>query len=193
MKIVCSALCGLFVGIIFSFLFFNNGINKESTVDIDKEIDACKYEISKIDTELSKYSGGLYCDLLKMQKAVYEETIAALGQKRIQLVHLIKFNYEIKNSTVFPLGDVSQCELEISKLKEEIQKGFEESSQYAPCLVKSLIDTRVATEQFTLSGLQRARIAYKFGLPILLFSQERTGQSFEAPVKQSPEMDSKAL
>ena len=31
-----------------------------------------------------------------MQKAVYEETIAALGQKRIQLVHLINLTMKLK-------------------------------------------------------------------------------------------------
>lgn len=195
MKIFLSSIVSFAVGSLLVFMFFNYNITARSNINIDSDIALCKDEISRIDKELSKYSGGLYYNLMLLQRAIYGESIAALEQKRFQLVHWINFTYSSEKKSHLPIGNQDQLDSDIASIKKSINDGIKESAQYKPCLVKSLIDARVATDQFTLAGLQRAKIANRYELPILLFPQERSGgKAEESPsFKQSPELDFKAL
>lgn len=70
-------------------------------------------------------------------------------------------------------------------IKKSLQK-------YNPCLIKSLIDTRIEQTRLTLSGLERAKVAAKYNLPYLLAESEKKEKKAEK-LKQSPEVDKESL
>lgn len=194
MKNIIFLIIGCVVGCVAVTVFFTYNINKESTTAIDAEILQYENKISLLDSEISKYSGGLYPALLSVQKAIYGDTVAALKMKRSQLAHWIVMRYTAKATTQLPTGKMENYQQEIAFLEAKIKNDKAESARYNPCLVKSLIDARIAQEELTVAGLERAMIAQKYGIPFLILPDEKQKKpTVKPPVVQSPQQDKEAL
>lgn len=193
MKSLLALILGIIIGGCAVFGYFNYTINKESTAEINKELDIFNKKISALDKEISGYSGGLLPTLLKVQRAVYADAVASLETKKSQFSHWIMLNYPSSAETEKPAGDTEAYDKEIANLESKIEEDKKESAQYRPCLVKSLIDTRIAQNRLTLSGLERARIAKKYNLPFLVIQGEKVPSVPEEEVKQTPEQDKDAI
>lgn len=184
---------GAFIGAGAMFGYFNYSINRESTVQIDSEVASFNNKISDLDKEIAKYQGGLLPGLLKTQRAIYAETVASLEAKKAQFAHWIRLDYPASLNAEIPAGDVKAYEDEIAKLEKGIEADMQESAKYGPCLVKSLIDTRIAQNQLTQAGLERAKIAKKYNLPILSIPGDKEPAPVEPPLVQTPEQDKESL
>lgn len=187
----------LFIGIIIGgclvFGFVNYNIKKESTIEIDNKITEFNKKISLLDNEIEKYQGGIILSLLKTQRAIYTDIIAALEVKKAQMSHWIILNYQVATEVTMPVGEIQNYDTEISRLQKKIDNDKEESAQYKPCLVKSLIETRIAQTKLALSGLERAKIAKQYNLPFLLIPGEKATKDIAPKINQSPEQDKDAL
>lgn len=195
-KCIAFTTFGIIIGAILATTFFTCNINKESTEQIDNEIIIYNKKIDELNNEISKYASGLLPSLLKIQKSVYEETVASLLQKKSQMAHWITLNYKLSSSQIMPSQKMDDINKEINNLKLSIENDEKESAKYNPCLIKSLIETRIAQQQFTLSGLERAKIAYKYNIPFLIFPNEFLNKDNERKPelpKQTPEEDKAAL
>ena len=190
-KNILSFILGVIIGCSTAFCYFNYHITKESTEKIDKEIAIYNKKISDIDKEIEGFTG-LIPTIKQAQRAIYTETIAALEAKKTQFLHWIVFTYPISGKYVFPLGDTEAYNEEISELNKSIEDDKKESAKYNPCLIKSLIDTRIEQTRLTLSGLERAKVAVKYNLPYLLAESEKKEKKAEK-LKQSPEVDKESL
>lgn len=184
---------GLIFGAAIVFGYFSYNINKESTSNIDKEITNFKEKISALDIEIAKYKGGLLPTILTVQRAIYSETVASLELKKTQIFHLIKFNYSVPTDIIIPAGNTESYEKEIAELEKKIAEDQKESEKYRPCLIKSLIETRIAQTRLTLSGLERAKIAKQYNLPFLSIATEKAPQLGQQEQNQTPEADKEAL
>lgn len=168
MKTIFGIIAGILIGSLCTFAFFTYNINHESTELINSDIEKYNKSITELDKEIAKYSGGLLLSMLQLQKAIYMNNISALEAKKTQLAHWIVFNYDIKDAATLPLGELDAYNDEIKELRIKIANDEKESAKYSPCLIKSLIDSRIAQQQLTLSGLERAVIAKKYNLPFLI-------------------------
>lgn len=192
MKNYLFLIAGLLIGGAVVFIYMNNNINKISTEEIDKELEKLNKKITILDTEIAKYKSGLLPSLLNVQRAIYEETVAALELKKAQFSHWINLNYNIKNPASMPYGEVHDYDKEITKLEEKIQSDKKESDKYKPCLIKSLIDTRIAQTQLLLSSIERAKIAKQFNLPFLEITNKKETED-SPPLIQSQSEDKDSL
>jgi len=195
-KYILLTTIGIIIGALLATTYFTYNINKESTEQIDNEIKQYNNKINELDKEISKYVSGLLPLLLKLQKSIYAETVASLEQKKSQLAHWITLNYKLSSTQVMPVHKIDDIDKEINNLKLIIEKDKMESAKYSQCLIKSLIETRIAQQQFTLSGLERAKIAYKYNIPFLLLQNENLNSDKEVKPerpKQTPEEDKSAL
>lgn len=193
MKNFLMLIIGAIIGGACVFGYFNYSINTESTAQIDKELTAFNNKISELDKELSQYKGGLLPSLLKIQRAIYAETVASLEAKKAQFAHWIRLDYPASLDATIPAGDVKGYEVEIARLEKGIEADRQESAKYKPCLVKSLIDTRIAQNQLTLAGLERAKIAKQYNLPMLSVPGDKEPAPVEPPLVQTPEQDKESL
>ena len=193
MKNILMLIIGALIGGVCVFGYFNYSINRESTTQIDSEVAIFNNKISALDNEIAKYQSGLLPSLLKAQKAIYAETVASLEAKKAQFTHWIKLDYPVSFDVTIPVGDVKGYEEEITKLEKSIEADKQESAKYKPCLVKSLIDTRIAQNQLTQAGLERAKIAKKYNLPILSLPGDKDPVPADAPLVQTLEQDKESL
>lgn len=193
MKNILMLVIGALIGGACVFGYFNYSINRASTAQIDSELTIFNNKISDLDKEIAKYKSGLLPSLLKTQKAIYAEIVASLEAKKAQFAHWISLDYPVSLSATIPAGDVKGYEEEIAKLEKGIEADKQESAKYKPCLVKSLIDTRIAQNQLTQAGLERAKIAKKYNLPILSIPGDKEPTPAEAPLVQTPEQDKESL
>ncbi len=196
MKKILILLTGVVIGALSATIFFTTSINKESTKDIDNDIAIFSKKITDVDAEIAKYSGGLVLSLLKSQREIYQNSVAALQQKRAQIAHWIVFNYNIDSKHTMPHGSIENYKREIEEINKKIEHDTAESALYSPCLVKSLIESRIAQNKFSLSGVERALIAQKYNIPFILLpneAQKSEDKPKASPVKQSPEEDLNSL
>jgi len=193
MKKILFLLIGIVIGACCASIFFTSNINKESTKDIEDDIEMFNKKIADIDNEISKYSGGLVLSLLKAQRESYGITVSALQQKKSQIAHWMIFNYNINSKYTMPYGEIEDYKKEIEELNKKISKDTAESALYSPCLVKALIDSRIAQNKFSISRIEHALIAKKYNIPFILQDNSNTIKQQNNQVKQSPEEDLNSL
>lgn len=193
MKNIICFIIGLIIGCAGTFFYFNYNINKQSTEEIDRDIATYNSKITELNNEINKYQGGLIKVILELQKEIYAETVASLESKKAQFSHWINFNYNFAPAVEIPLGEIKSFDDEIVKLKAEIRVDENESAKYAPCLVKSLIDARIAQKSLQVTALERGRIAKMYNLPMLKFPNDQEPKAQEPTVIQNPEHDKESL
>lgn len=194
MKNIVVFISGAFLGCILSAAFFTLNINKESTHAIEQEISQYKNTVSSLDSEIAMYSGGLLPSLLKIQRAMYQDIIASLEAKKIQIAHWITLSFPTNTNAISAGEGITELEKEVSDLKNKIEEGKRESAQYSPCLIKSLIDLRVAQEKLTLASLERTMIAKRYNLPLIqLPNGENKGLPNKKKRPENPELDRDSL
>ncbi|WP_302413145.1 hypothetical protein [uncultured Desulfovibrio sp.] len=192
MKSILSLILGCAIGIGGTFYYFSTNINKQSTDAIDADIAKYNAVISELDKEISKYSGGLILTMLQAQRAIYSNNIAALESKKMQFAHWINYDYQIDNNVVLPLGDMDAYEQELIAINNNIEKDEKESALYKPCLIKTLIELRIAQQRMTVAGIERAIIAKKYNLPFIITPTE-VKETPKNKVIQTPEQDKESL
>lgn len=195
MKNIISAIFGCVLGCIATFIFFTHSINKESTSAIENEISQYKITVDALSKEISRYQDSLYPTLLMLQKATYQDIIAALEAKKVQLAHWIVFTYPSATAPVVKSEtSIAAIENEITAVKTQIEADKRESAKYGECLLKSLIDVRIAQTQLSLAGLERERIAQKYGLALLGLPASSRESAPDKPKRpENPVEDKNAL
>lgn len=194
MKKILLVIVGILVGCVSTGGYLIYTENNVSTQMIDEDISFLNKKIDSIDSEIKKYESGLYLSLIKSERAVYKNIISALEMKKISTIHRINMNYNLKDIIGNMPTNTNDIDMNISYLKKKIEEAKAESNLYSPCLMKSLIDTKRAQLEFTLSGLERAKIAQKYNIPMLTTKNEQ--DKAVEPVdtyKENKEVDADAL
>lgn len=194
MKKILLVIIGIVIGCVLTGGYLIYTENNVSTQIIDEDISLLNKKIDSIDSEIKKYESGLYLSLIKNEKAVYKNIVSALEMKKLSTIHRININYNLKNTVGNVPTNTNNIEANISYLNKKIEEAKDESNLYRPCLMKSLIDTKRAQLEFTLSGLERAKFAQKYNIPMLT-TQNEQDKSVD-PVdtyKENKEVDADAL
>lgn len=194
MKKILLVIIGIVIGCVLTGGYLIYTENNVSTQIIDEDISLLNKKIDSIDSEIKKYESGLYLSLIKNEKAVYKNIVSALEMKKLSTIHRININYNLKNTVGNVPTNTNNIEANISYLNKKIEEAKAESNLYRPCLMKSLIDTKRAQLEFTLSGLERAKFAQKYNIPMLT-TQNEQDKSVD-PVdtyKENKEVDADAL
>ena len=165
-----------------------------STQIIDGDISLLNKKIESIDSEIKKYESGLYLSLIKNEKAVYKNIVSALEMKKFSTIHRINMNYNLKDTVGNMPTNTNNIDINISSLNKKIEEAKAESNLYRPCLMKSLIDTKRAQLEFTLSGLERVKFAQKYNIPMLTTQIEQDKAVELGDIyKENKEVDADAL
>lgn len=194
MKKILLVIIGIVIGCVSTGGYLIYTENNVSTQMIDEDILFLNKKIDNIDSEIKKYESGLYLSLIKSEKAVYKNIVSALEMKKLSTIHRINMNYNLKDIVGNIPTNTNNIDTDISYLNKKIEEAKSESNLYRPCLMKSLIDTKRAQLEFTLSGLERAKIAQKYNIPMLT-TQNEQDKAVE-PVdtyKENKEVDADAL
>lgn len=202
MKKYLSLFICFLVGVGVSTSFFIYKDNAESTKKILEDITRYKKKSESLKNEIAKYTSGLYPSLLKAEKATYDNIIASLEEKRVQLVHKVVFSYpKIDKHFFINEEKLDKIKHEIDTIKNKIEEDKKESALYRPCLMKTLIDTRCAQRQLTLAGLERAFIAFNHNIPLPIIEsydekqhpKEESPGAVRIPASEDIIQDSEAL
>lgn len=194
MKKILLVIIGIAIGCVSTGGYLIYTENNVSTQIIDEDISLLNKKIDSIDSEIKKYESGLYLSLIKNEKAVYKNIVSALEMKKLSTIHRININYNLKNTVGNIPANTNNIEANILSLNKKIEEAKAESNLYRPCLMKSLIDTKRAQLEFTLSGLERAKFAQKYNIPMLTTQNEQ--DKAEEPIdtyKENKEVDADAL
>lgn len=194
MKKILLVIIGIAIGCVSTGGYLIYTENNVSTQIIDEDISLLNKKIDSIDSEIKKYKSGLYLSLIKNEKAVYKNIVSALEMKKLSTIHRININYNLKNTVGNIPANTNNIEANILSLNKKIEEAKAESNLYRPCLMKSLIDTKRAQLEFTLSGLERAKFAQKYNIPMLT-TQNEQDKAVE-PIdtyKENKEVDADAL
>ncbi len=187
-------LIGVFVGAALSCAFFVYEENTESTKEILEDIALYKAKTEPLSAEIAKYSSGLYPTLLKTEKAVYDNIIAALEEKKVQLVHRITFSYpKTGQYALLDKEKLNKITHEIDTLKKQIEEDEKESALYSPCLMKSLIDTRRAQRQLTLARLESALVFLNYNIPLPIVASPLEEKQAKPDTPRDTTHDNEAL
>lgn len=194
MKKILLVIMGIVIGCVSAGGYFIYTENKISTQIIDEDIALLNKKIEIIDSEIKKYESGLYLSLIKNEKAVYKNIVSALEMKKFSLIHRINMNYNLNDTVGNMPTNTNNIETNISYLNKKIEEAKAESNLYRPCLMKSLIDTKRAQLEFTLSGLERAKFARKYNIPMLTtqIEQDKAVEPVDM-YKENKEVDADAL
>ena len=194
MKKILLIIIGIVIGCVSmgGYLIYTENII--STQIIDGDISLLNKKIESIDSEIKKYESGLYLSLIKNEKAVYKNIVSALEMKKFSTIHRINMNYNLKDTVGNMPTNTNNIDINISSLNKKIEEAKAESNLYRPCLMKSLIDTKRAQLEFTLSGLERVKFAQKYNIPMLTTQIEQDKAVELGDIyKENKEVDADAL
>ena len=183
---------------------FIHWINSDFKSDLHKNIpsleaDNCKNEIKKIQNKIdkdkkesAKYAPCLIktlidCRIVRNQLTLTSlETALIAHENNIEFLLLSDKSYKILPDDS---KELAQLQSEIKEVEKKIENDIFESSKYRPCLVKTLIDSRIEQQKNTLAALEGQFLMKKYGIPSFM---PQTKQS-PKKTKQSREMDIDAL
>lgn len=165
-------------------------VSDESKDEIESSIQATRSRLSKLNIEISKYSGGLIHTVLLNTKAIEAETLAMLLQKQSSWLYGVNLDYTIDGKP-FVLTDnanqlVEGIDNNISDTKKSIEESYAEASRYSGGLILATILSTNATQQQTLAMLEQRRFALIYELPQYVGFSGVTSESNKINNKPKP-------
>jgi hypothetical protein len=141
-----------------------------STLEIDKDRDAVKAQITEADAEAAKYTGGAIKTFIDLRIAILRNTLAMLDQKRASYIRLVKLNYTVDGHAVSEASETALRDNmdELSQIERKAADSKKEASKYSGGLVQAMSLMKAATEEATASTLRMKFYSAKYGIPILV-------------------------
>jgi hypothetical protein len=144
-------------------LFSSSAWATDSTADLKQERLTVGQAISEAQTEQQKYSGGLLGSLIAARLEVLKTNDAILQQRILAAEGGAKVSIVI--STTAP--DIHRAEAlskDMGDLQQRIVAQEEQSNKYTGGLVKGMIESGIATTQFSLEMMRLEYLKAKYGI-----------------------------
>ncbi|MGE0622117.1 MAG: hypothetical protein AB7I04_00845 [Pseudomonadales bacterium] len=133
--------------------------------ELDRDIQKASSRIEEVESELSKYNGGVIHSILLVRKQLNSTTREMLEQKRASLLYWIDLQYPVGGDIPVAASAERLQEIlaDMEKLKTKIET---ERTKVSGGLIGVLKLTEVATLELSLATVEHSYFAEKYGLPI---------------------------
>jgi hypothetical protein len=163
--LIVSVVCVIVLGATVGLLLQDPAV---STFEIDRDRASIASELSKMEAESEKYSGGLLKSLIEIRIAMQRNALAMLDQKKASFVRRISLNYTIEGKSIQPASDADLSDIleDLSQAEKKASASRLEAEKYSGGLLQSMALIKAETDKLSVSQLRLKFYSAKHGIPM---------------------------
>jgi hypothetical protein len=154
-----------------------------TTVELDGDLSVLRQQISEVESESEKYTGGAIKILLEVRKHILLNTEAMLVQKRNALIRRVSLAFAIKGRELSPATDAELKDIleEIDQADKKLSASLANAERYSGGLTQAMALMSAETDKLSVAQLRLKFYSMKHGLPLIFPTSAQSQEPKSAP------------